>query len=471
MRKIPEPVRTGASPYPAGVIRRVATHIGDSPGAVAAGGLSLVLLSILFWLIFFQNLPPNLGLREPAAPTVVTTPTSVAQADAGNTVDRVFKICMIAMSLYVIATRWTLTRSLVKHLNVGAVAFLLLAPMSAIWSIQPSDTLLRCISLSAIVLVCLAVSLAGWDGRRFQQLVLPPVMFILLASLVLGVMFPREITEIGDDLSLKDAWHGITLTKNQFGMTASIGAIICVNRWLSGEGRIPWAIAGTAASFACLILSRSNTSLFAAMLAILCMVMVMRVPVIRQRFSTHVVVAMAATLLLYELVIQNVIPGAYTLLAPIRGLTGKDATFSARTIIWDIVKEHAQRAPWLGTGYGAYWVGPLPTSPSYVFVYRMYFYPTEAHNGYLDVINDLGYVGLICILVFLFAYIRQALQLMRIDRAQGALYLGILFQQMVMNMSESEWLARDSIFTIVILAIFCMARGLRESRQPARVDV
>jgi O-antigen ligase len=94
----------------------------------------------------------------------------------------------------------------------------------------------------------------------------------------------------------------------------------------------------------------------------------------------------------------------------------------------------------------------------------MFFYPTEAHNGYLDVVNDLGIVGLICLLVFLFWYIRQALQLMRIDRNQGSLYLALLLQQMVMNMSESEWFSRTSTFAVLILASVCLSRGLLEFR-------
>jgi O-antigen ligase len=191
--------------------------------------------------------------------------------------------------------------------------------------------------------------------------------------------------------------------------------------------------------------------------------------VIKQRFSTHVVVAIAGTILLYELVIQNVIPGAYTLLAPIRSLTGKDATFSARTTIWDIVKQHIQYAPILGSGYGAYWIGPVARSPSYVFTYVMYFYPTEAHNGYLDIVNDLGWLGMGCLVLFLIAYMRQALQLMRFDRSQAALYLALLFQQMVMNMSESEWFARDSAFTIMLLAITCLSRALQEARASAKL--
>ncbi|MEJ0005607.1 MAG: O-antigen ligase family protein [Steroidobacteraceae bacterium] len=420
-----------------------------------------MLLAILFWLIFYQNLPSNFGLGGAPSDDIA----------AGNTIDRIIKICMLAMSVYVIATRWGLTRSVVKNTNVGAAAFLLLAALSFFWSIEPADTILRFISLASITLTCFAISLAGWHRQRLQQLAIPPLMFILIVSLVVGIMFPDKITEIGDDLSQKGAWHGITLTKNQFGMTASIATIFCVNRVLAREGRTIAAILGSLVAFVCLMLSRSNASMFATLIGVVFMVLVMRVPVIRRRYSPHVVVGIAATIILYELVIQNIVPGAYTLLAPVRSLTGKDATFSARTQIWNVIKEHIHWAPFLGTGYGAYWVGPVPGSPSRVFKYIMYFYPSEAHNGYLDVINDLGYLGLICLFIFLVAYIRQALRLMQMDRSQAALYLALLFQQMAMNMSESEWFARDSTFTVLILGIACLSRAVLESRRQTTVGV
>jgi exopolysaccharide production protein ExoQ len=420
---------------------------------------AMVILSILFWLIFYLNMPDNLEGFAAKAEEGATT---------ANVLARNFKIGMIAMSLYFISTRWSLMRSLGRNLNPGLVAFLVLVPLSAAWSIEPSATILRFISLLSVVLVCFAVSVAGWHRRRFQQVVIPPVMFILLASLVVGIVLPDKIAEIGTDISQRDAWHGITHGKNEFGMVASFGVILCVNTWLAREGRMNWAIAGAAAAFACLILSRSNTSLLATVVSLFTMVLVMRVPVIRRRYSTHVIVATAAIILLYELVIQNVLPGVNTLLAPIMSLTGKDATFSARTIIWKVIKEHIELRPYLGTGYGAYWIGPDPRSPSYIFTSLMFFYPMEAHNGYLEIINDLGLLGLVCLLAFLFFFIRQALRLMPFDRNQASLYVALLFQEMIINMSESDWLSRTNTFSVFLLAVICLSRGLVGVGSPNR---
>ena len=432
-----------------------------TPGVVAryatvrrvGGASALILLTILFWMIFYQNTPNNLNGMADTGP--VTT------SDEGA---RIAKVLMILVSAGYIAAQFSQVRALTKTFNPGFVGLLVLTPLSAMWSIDSNATLLRCVSLDTIVLICIAIASTGWNPRRFQQVALPPLMLILLGSLVVGIVAPDRITEIGGDVSQRDAWHGITHSKNEFGMMSSIATIICVNRVLSREGRLYWAIASALVGATCLILSRSNTSELATLVGVASMVLVMRVPIIQRRFSSHVVYGIGGVVLLYELVIQNVLPGTHTLLAPITALMGKDTTFSSRTIIWDVIKEHIQWAPYLGTGYGAYWTGPFPSSPSYVFVPLMYFYPTEAHNGYLDIVNDMGLLGLAVLLVFLFWFLRQTLQLMRIDRNQAALYAALLFQQMVMNMSESEWLARTSTFSVMILAIFCLSRALVEIR-------
>lgn len=452
MRNRNVPPRVAAANQAAAVNQpAVAVRASHSKVRKAAGGMLFMLLMVLMWYVFFQNLPGNpLNGAAPGGDTA--------------TMDRTVKIITILVSLMVLVTRWSTTRQLLQNINPGLIAFMVVIPLSTAWSISPNDTLLRSVTLGAIMLLCLAIPLAGWDRRRLQQVTLPPVMYVLVASLVLGAMYPQGITEIGDDLSQKGAWHGITYTKNLFGMMASVGVILCVNIWLARAAKPMWSLIGAAIAMLCLLLSRSSTSLLATVLAVGFMVAVMRVPVIKNRYSGVLAISIATALILFQLWVQRVIPGISVILSIITSLTGKDATFSARTIIWDIVKEHAQGAPWLGTGYGAYWIGPTPESPSNVFMWRMFFYPTESHNGYLEIFNDLGRLGLLCLGMFIFFYIKQALQLMRFDRAQAALYLGLFFQQMIMNMSESEWFSRSSTFAILLLASTCLSRSLADFR-------
>jgi O-antigen ligase len=95
----------------------------------------------------------------------------------------------------------------------------------------------------------------------------------------------------------------------------------------------------------------------------------------------------------------------------------------------------------------------------------LYFYPTEAHNGYLDIINDLGILGAIVLVGYLVVYVRQALQLFAVERTQGALYLSVVFEQLIANLSESRWLNVLCIeFVIMTLCTVSIARGLLDER-------
>jgi len=58
--------------------------------------------------------------------------------------------------------------------------------------------------------------------------------------------------------------------------------------------------------------------------------------------------------------------------------------------------------------------------------------------------------------------------LMRIDQTQAVLYLALLFQEMVINMSESDFFSRTSTFAILVLASACLSRGLLEGQLRTR---
>jgi exopolysaccharide production protein ExoQ len=173
----------------------------------------------------------------------------------------------------------------------------------------------------------------------------------------------------------------------------------------------------------------------------------------------------AATVLIYALAVLNILPGLSVVLIPLTMFTGKDLTFSGRTNIWYVLKLHISQHPLLGTGYEAYWIGPTPSSPSYEMLRLLWFYPTEGHNGYLDVINDLGYVGGVCLFAYFLVFLQQGLHLLRLEKPRGALYLALMFRAFLADMSESHWFSVTSVdFVVFTLATFSLARELSYRR-------
>jgi exopolysaccharide production protein ExoQ len=228
---------------------------------------------------------------------------------------------------------------------------------------------------------------------------------------------------------------------------------------------------GVAGAMLCLIMSRSETSIIASALAVLAIALMTRTSVSRRhmRFLTGGLVAL---ILLYSMAMLRIFPGLDILLAPIPMITGKDLTFSNRAQIWALVVEHIHYRPLLGSGYGAFWVPNMPTPDQEVFFVMQRLnglYPGSSHNGYLQVLNDLGAVGLVILLGYVIVFFRQSIRLYATDRTQGALFVGLLLQQATINLQEPNWLNAILVdFVPMSIATVCVARALLEAKSTPR---
>ena len=370
-------------------------------------------------------------------------------------------------SIYLVIKNQRQVYGMLAGVNRPFLYFVVLASLSLLWSIEPAITLRRILRLYIIVLVSVAFASAGWQPRRFENSVRWLLFLLLAASAIFCYWDPElAIHNVEGHPELMNAWHGITTGKNVLGSLASCAFILWLHGLLTGEtGRVA-AIANLALAGLCLVMCRSSTSLMATVFAAFFVILLLRPSGSMRRLTPYIVGFFAVAVLVYALAVLNIVPGLSVILAPISMITGKDLTFSGRTNIWYVLKLHIRQHPLLGTGYEAYWIGPVPSSPSYDMVSQLYFYPTEGHNGYLDVINDLGYVGGACLLAYFIVYLRQGLALMRLEKARGALYLALIFRAFLADMSESHWFSVTSIdFVIFTAATFSLARELLFQRQ------
>lgn len=394
----------------------------------------------------------------------------LASGDAsgtGGVVSRLLWLGLLALSVTIICWRAALAWLLLRFLNPYLLLIAGLAVLSIAWSIDPSLSARRLLRVGTITLVCIAFVLAAWHARRYQNVVRPIITAMLVGSIAFGLVFPTLAIHQQSAPELAGAWRGLTNHKNGLGGLASIALILWVHAGLTREVRLLPALAGSAIAVTCLVLSRSSTSMAASAFVVLFLFVALGSPQALRRWVPQLVALLVVTLLVYALAILDLVPGLSLLLTPITALTDKDATFTGRTQIWSILAEHVAQRPLLGSGYGAYWTaGPVPGTESFDFVGRMgKFYPGSAHNGYLEVVNDLGWVGLACLLAYLVKHVRQSLQLLGTDRHQGTLYLALFFQQAITNLSESHWFSVLSIdFILMTLASTALARGLIEYR-------
>ena len=417
---------------------------------------SFLLASMLCVLVMIMVIPDGFNYGVDAEP-----PTS------GSALYRLLWLSLLGLGSLFTLWRFGLAWLLVRHMNIFMLLFSVLAVMSITWSIDSSLTVRRIVRLVTFLLVCSAFVLSAWHARRFQNIVRPVLTFLLFGSIVFALVSPQLAIHWENSPELYGAWHGLATQKNGLGALACFGVIFWFHAWLNHEVKLRTALVGVGIAFICLVKSKSDTSLITAVVAMMMMTLMMRAPPSLRPYRALLISVSAIILLVYGLAILRIVPGSEALLKPIMALTGKDMTFSNRSLIWEIISAHIKLHPILGTGYSAYWTPqPIIGHDSFVFLSLMQgFYPGSAHNGYLEVINDLGWVGLFLLLGFIFVYLRQSIQLMATDTGQGALYIGLFFQQAITNLSESHWFDVSSVdFVFMMLATMAMGRSLLEHR-------
>jgi O-antigen ligase len=387
--------------------------------------------------------------------------------DGGNPVSRMMLMFILAAGALVAMGRARITLRVLRNTNPFLIAFLLLATASVVWSIDPALTARRLFRLLIQCSVFITVAVAAWERQRFQRVLRPAITAIMIGSIIFGLLKPELAIHQETSAELLHSWHGLTTSKNILGAIAAVGLILWVHAWMTKSASIFAILVGIGTTGACLLLSRSSTSLMSAVLACSVMLLLLRTPGSLKRSMPYLIGGLSFIILLYALAMLKVVSGLEIILSPIPAITGKDLTFTGRSDIWAAVVTHIRMRPLLGSGFGAYWTGPIPGTESFPVKAILHgFYPGSAHNGYLDVINDLGAIGFVCLAGFILRYISDALRLYAIDRAQGALYIALFLQQTIGNLSESAWFnVTNAQFVFITIATTCLARSLSEHQR------
>jgi O-antigen ligase len=105
-------------------------------------------------------------------------------------------------------------------------------------------------------------------------------------------------------------------------------------------------------------------------------------------------------------------------LGPVFALLGKDLTMTGRTRLWwYVLDEFVARQPLLGHGFNALWGDHAFQQAAAA---RLNFIPVIGDNGFLDVLLNLGLVGLALFLALYFLAWRRAFRLLAAVRTPAA---------------------------------------------------
>jgi len=404
-------------------------HAEDTADKTARRVFSVEVALTLFCLLLFSN-----ALIGPLfAPQ--TTDASLAESDSA--VLRVMWLPVYAVTVLLIGFRITrLMRILPALFMTGLLVGLCFA--SSYWSIAPDITTRRTIAVAITSLFGLYLA-SRYKGEQLVQIIALGFAILAAGSYFVCICVPH--LGIHDDINA-GAWKGLWYEKNQMAAMMVLGFIAaCASAYISPERRKIW-IGLAVMIFLLVVLSRSKTSLLA------CMASAGAIPVLialqRGGVLSVIFVWLAATAAL--------IGGATFYIAPdtVFKALGKDPTLTGRTEIWASLMRLSDKHPWLGYGYKAFWT---PTSiPASVVRAETHWEVPSAHNGWLDLLIQLGWVGVVLFgLVLTIGFFCALFRFARIRDGFFSVLILMLFSFLIL--SESFILSQNSL----IWALFVCA--------------
>jgi exopolysaccharide production protein ExoQ len=365
----------------------------------------------------------------------------------GSPVDRNVVTVLIALGLIVLLARG-LRVATVLRANVPILLFLFYCATSILWSDFPDIAAKRWIKALGDIVMILIV-LTDSDCTAAIKRLLARLGFVLIPVSILMIYFLHMGLGYYGPWGSKPLLTGVTLNKNMLGLDClvlGIGSFWCfleAYRDDRQERRTGSMIAhGITVAMALwlLVMGDSMTPLVCLFLASGLMVFVRRPTLLRRPVLIHLVVC----------IVLSVSAGAVLFNAG--GLlesVGRDPTLTGRTEIWHEVVAMTTN-PVLGTGFESFWLGERYLEMGN----RHWWRPNEAHNGYLEVYINLGWVGVALLALLMLTGYRNVLSVLRHDPQTGSLKLAYLVVAAIYSLTEAGFRMMDLMWIFFLLATF-----------------
>jgi exopolysaccharide production protein ExoQ len=389
----------------------------------------------LLWLLILLSRPivswldPGLAVQ------------SLSDIESGNPIDRVVFLALMGGGLFAVIGRRQMAS--VWHIlqqNVLVLLFFAYCALSVFWSDYSFVAFKRWIKeMGNLLMVLIVITAPGypetlkWVLRRCGYVLIP-------LSITLIKYFP-EYSKHYDPWSGYASYIGVTMSKNMLGMLCLMLGLFftweIITKWRTKKDPADFVLLGLILWL--LFLSQSMTSMLVLLIG---MGLLFFFHVLGER-STRIVDYVMLTIVFVaalDAFFESEISGA------LFEMLGRDRTLTGRTQIWELVLGLVPN-PLIGAGYESFWLGERLTKIWAVFWHR----PNQAHNGYLEIYLNLGWIGLTLFAGVVFtAYVRSK-RAMAVQLDYGCFRIVLWLAALFLNMTEAVFKAGSAIWILFLI--------------------
>ena len=394
---------------------------------------------IWLWIVGSRPVSSWLGLSPVS---------SDSQLLDGSPLDRFVFLILLIAGILVLAYRSHRTTVLLRA-SWPILIYFSYCLLSVLWSDFPDTSFKRWTkAVGDLVMVLIVVTDA--QPRAALKRLLSRTGFILMPASVLLIRYFNNVGRTYDAFTGEPANIGVTIGKNILGVTTlvlSLGAVWRVVALLQ-DGEQPnrgrhLLAQGTLLAFGIALLITAHSATSVACFALGSGLMLAILLVVRSPRPAVV----------HALVLGTLLAGGLTFVfgagANVVHALGRQTNLTGRVAIWDAVVPMAPN-PMFGAGFESFWIGPRVQA-----LWRAFpvLHPNEAHNGYIEVYLNLGWVGIVLIALILINGYRRGTNVFQRDSALGALMVTCIVVAAIYSITEAGFRMLDVNWIFLLLAI------------------
>ncbi len=314
--------------------------------------------------------------------------------------------------------------------NFALVLLVAWASLSMLWSVDAGTTFQRALTIIVALIAAMGLTLR-FSARRLAQLI------VLTACIGMGLSLLLWLS--GDPLAVDHVAGGVRgafTHKNVLGQMTAIGILLGVGL-LQRPGARGLGVAAILLGVICLVVARSATAIAstaAGVVILYCLAVIgsrRLPPFLKPAMAAAGVVAAVLLVLAYPLVLEAL---------------GRDPSLTGRDLIWQFTIDRWEQRPWLGYGFRAFWTADYNTG---LIASRFWNKYDQSHNGYLQIMLDLGLVGLALFLAWLVTVLVRSLRLLANPDIRMWISLWAAF--VIYSFTEAIYLTPNGFTWLVIM--------------------
>lgn len=326
-------------------------------------------------------------------------PSNYADTFGGETTNiknQIVYLFLFFSSLLVLSKRFNKILTLVKSEKYLSI-FVLLCLLSALWSDHSLLSIKRSFQLFVMFLI-IVEALVNIEPVKLLKLLKIVVSMYLFFNLYACRFIPAAIDPVFG------TWRGIEVQKNWLAQNSFYCLLSSIVFFYSDKTRYTKLYDSILILISLLIIykAHSSTNLIAVFILVF-MGLIFQIESIFNKLGIGrsflgltflFILTFSGIFLIFSSELFGLIPGYF----------GKDMTLSGRVDIWGFAWNDIEKKIFLGYGFATYWI--MGSSRLQIFAsYFEGFMVNEAHNGYLEIILQLGVIGFIFFLFPIIAYI------------------------------------------------------------------